>query len=139
LRARKGNKRLIIPNLIFISFTLFLLPLVFLGCSTTGTVGTGRPATSSWAEGTVTQDVDAPLSKVIQAAVLSLGALELNLTKTEIKKEAALIIGEYVDNQTIWIDLQSISELSTRLAIRVSLQGNREASYRILEKMQEFL
>lgn len=120
---------------------LFSLSFTLLGCATTGveTPAVYRSETSGWIDGKVAKDVDAPFSTAVQAAIQALRALELNITKTDIRKDVAQIFGEYVDNKTIWIDLRSISERSTHLEIRVSVKGNKEASYRILEQIQEYL
>lgn len=126
-------------SLIICSLFLFSLSFALLGCATTGTVVTRRPETSGWVDGKVSKDVDASFSKVVQAATLALEALQLNITKTDIGEDAAQIFGEYVDARTIWIDLWRISERSTHLEIRVSVKGNKEASCRILEKIQSFL
>jgi uncharacterized protein (DUF2062 family) len=123
-------------------FLLSSLSLTLLGCSTTETVTTiasQRSQASGWINGQVSQDLDATFSKVVPAALQALEALQLNITKTEIAKDAALIIGEYVDNKTIWIDLRRISERATHLEIRVSVQGNKEASFLILEKIKSIL
>jgi hypothetical protein len=141
VRAKKDKNTLSILSLISLGLFFSSLSLTLFGCATTQTetAAVYRSKTAGWIDGKVAQDVDAPLSKVIQVASLALRALELNITKTDIREDAAQIIGEYIDNKTIWIDLRSISELSTRLEIRVSVKGNKEASYRILKKIQEYL
>jgi len=121
------------------SLFLFSLFLSLWGCSTTGTVSTGKSDASAWVDGKVSQDLNVSFSKVVQAAILALEALELNITKTDIAKDTAQIIGEYIDAKTIWIDARRISERSTHLEIRVSVQGNKEASFQILDKIQSFL
>lgn len=123
-------------------FFLSSLSFTLLGCSTTETMRTSasqRPQASGWIDGKISQGLDAGFSRVVQSAIRALKALELNVTKTEITKDTALIIGEYLDSRTIWIDLRRISERSTQLGIRVSMQGDKEASLRILEKIESLL
>ena len=139
MNAEKSKNILIILFLVTGSLFLFSLSFSLLGCSTTDTAKIQRSETSAWVDGKVIQELDVSFSKVVQAAILALQALELNITKTDIAKDVAQIIGEYVDARTIWIDLRSISERSTHLEIRVSVKGNKEASLRILEKIQSFL
>lgn len=141
VKANKREKVLSIFFLIGAGLFLLSLPLILWGCATTGseTSDVNRPGASDWRDGQVAWDVEAALPKLVQAVIRALQALELNVTKTDIKKDKGLVIGEYVDNKTIWIDLRSTSEFSTHLEIRVSIQGNREASLRILEKIQEYL
>ncbi len=83
--------------------------------------------------------INAPLSKAVLAATQALKELELNVTKTEIGKDSAQIYGEYTDTKTIWINLRSFSEYSTQIEIQVGLEGNKEASNTILEKIRSLL
>lgn len=133
---------LIIRSLGILSFTFVLSSCSTAGVQAyrgSGAVAAHRLETSGWADGKAVRDVNAEFSQVVQAATQALEALRLNITKTDIAQDRAEIIGEYLDSRTIWIDLRSNSGHSTHLEIRVSVQGNKEASYRIMEKIQSFL
>lgn len=141
MKSGKSKNILRIFFLISAGLFLFSLSFILLGCATPTieTAAVGKTEALGWADGRVAEDLDVTLSKVAQAAIQALGALRLNITKTDIKEATALIIGEYLDSSTIWIDLRRISEQATHLEIRVSINGNKEASYGILEKMHSFL
>ena len=122
-----------------VSLFVFYLSFTLFDCISAGTALAREAKVATWADGKVSQDVEGLFSKVVQAVIQALEALQLNITKTTIGKDTAQIIGEYLDSRTIWIDLRRISQHSTHLEIRVSIKGNKEASYKIWQKIKSFL
>lgn len=92
-----------------------------------------------WVEGKLKQDLPASKSKAEAATTKALNALGINITKTISKEILAQIRAEYTDGRSVWIDIHRVSDNSSYIEIRVGASGDREASEKILSKIQSYL
>ena len=92
-----------------------------------------------WVKGKLEQDVNASLDKVHKASIAALKKLDLPAIKDASDKMTARIESEYSDGKHVWIDLNQISNTSTKLSIRVGTLGDEVRSRQILEKIMQYL
>ena len=92
-----------------------------------------------WVKGKLEQDVNASMSKVHQASVTALKKLELPIISDKKDKMTAKIESEYSDGKHVWVDLNQISNTSTKISIRVGTLGDEVRSRQILEKILHYL
>ena len=120
---------------------LVLLLLGIYGCVPLLVAGgvAGGAGTQTWLSGKLVQDVDAPFEKTMQAAESALGALNLGITSEVKKAKIAQIKSNYIDGETIWIDIHKISHSTCRVAVRVGAVPDQEAAVEILTKIKEYL
>jgi hypothetical protein len=126
--------------------TIVIIFLVFLSLYICGCVPlliasgvAGGVGTQTWLSGKLVQDVDAPFEKTIQAAESALGALNLDIASEVKKTRVTQIKSNYIDGETIWIDIHKISQSISRIAVRVGAVPDQEATVEILSKIKEYL
>ena len=85
------------------------------------------------------QVVDASFEKTIQASELALASLNLNIVKYTKKTDVAQIKSNYIDGETIWIDIHRFSHSTSRVEVRVGAIPDKEAAAKILDKIKEYL
>jgi hypothetical protein len=125
---------------IIIAF-LVLLSLNIYGCVPLLVAGgvAGGAGTQVWLSGKLVQDVDAPFEKSIQAAESALKSLDLNIVSEIKKARIAQIKSNYINGETIWIDIRKVSQSTSRIAVRVGAISDQEATVEILNKIKEYL
>jgi len=126
--------------------TVVIILLVFLSLNICGCVPllvaggvAGGAGTQTWLSGKLVQDVETPFEETIQAAKSALGALSLGITSEVRKARVAQIKSNYIDGETIWIDIHKITQSITRIAVRVGAVSDQEAAVEILSKIKEYL
>lgn len=92
-----------------------------------------------WVEGKLKQDMAASKSQVEAATTKALNALGISITKTVSKDILAQIRAKYTDGKDVWIDIHRVSDTTSYIEIRVGASGDREASEKILAKIQSCL
>ena len=110
------------------------VPLVLAGGAIAGGFGT-----AGWFRGKLTQEVDAPFEKSIQATKSALQALKLEIVKETKKTKVAQIMSEYTDGKPIWVDIRKVSESSSRIEVRVGVVSNKAAGRRVLDTIKKYL
>jgi hypothetical protein len=100
----------------------------------------GGAGTAVWLSGKLTQDVNAPFERTINAAKSALKSLKLELTKETLEQNVAQIIGKYSDGKTIWIDIRKLTEASSQIEVRVgAVNSDRIAAEKILKRIRQYL
>jgi hypothetical protein len=126
--------------LLLIFLTLFAInicgcvPLLVAGGAVAGGAGT-----AGWISGKLVQELDVPFEETFGAAKYTMNSLNLSISKEIKKTEVAQIKGNYIDGKTIWIDIFNVSPSASRVEVRVGAIPNREASYKILNKIKNYL
>ncbi|MFC1658862.1 DUF3568 family protein [Candidatus Omnitrophota bacterium] len=109
-------------------------PLLVAGGAVAGGAGT-----AGWISGKLVQELDAPLDKTFHAAKYALQSFNLVITKEIKKRDLAQIKGKYIDGKTIWIDIFQMSQATTKIALRVGAIPNKDATYKILDTIKQYL
>jgi hypothetical protein len=99
----------------------------------------GGAGTAVWISGKLVQDLEAPFEQVVQATKYTLDSLNLSISREIKKTEVAQIKGNYIDGKTIWIDIFKVSPSASRVEVRVGTIPNKEATYKIVDRIKEYL
>ncbi len=101
--------------------------------------GAGGVGTAVWLEGKLSQTVQAPYAKSVNAAKSAMRSLNLEVTKETKAEEVTQIKGKYTDGREIWIDIRPVTQTSSRIDIRVGAKGDKEAADKILKRIRGYL
>lgn len=115
------------------------LLLNFTGCVAVVAGVAGGAGTALWLEGKIKEELNAGIAKVVKATTSALKAMKLEITKTTVKDTVAQIMAKYTDGRTVWIDIKKISDQTSVIEIRVGMTGDKEASTKILNKIEKYL
>ena len=98
--------------------------------------GTG---TAAWLSGKLSQEVNASFEGSLKATKSALRSLRLNVTKETVKEDLAQVMSNYTDGKTIWIDINRVSRVTSRIEVRVGVAGDKEAADKILDRIRRYL
>ena len=121
---------------------LALFSLSLCGCAVALLAGgalVGGLGTAHWASGKLTQEVDVPYEKTIEASKSALESLGLDIVRVTKKKNIAQVMSKYTDRKTIWIDIHNVSQTVSRIQIRVGAISDKEAAQIILDRIKKYL
>ena len=124
----------VIPLIISV---LFLVNLY--GCVALLAGAAGGAGTATWLSRKITQEVNAPIDKALEASKSAFKSLKLDISKETIKDEVAQIIGKYTDGRTVWVDIHRLTQSTSRIEVRVGAWGDKEATREILDKILRYL
>ena len=119
--------------------SLLVLSATLCGCVTLIAGAAAGAGTAYWLSGKLVQDVNFPAARAIQATHNALDSLKLPVNKETTDAKITQIISKDKDGSTIWIDLKSATEASTKIEIRVGMKGNKEAEQKIMNKISGYL
>ena len=119
--------------------TVCLLLASVTGCVALVAGAAGGAGTATWLGGKLTQQVNASFEKTQQATKSALAALKMNVTKETVKDDVAQFVGDYSTGQSFWVDVRPVTSKESRLDVRVGIPGDKEASRKILDKIQAYL
>lgn len=92
-------------------------------------VGAGGYA---FVKGVLEYNFDANVSSVHKAAVASLKAHKVLIMEDELNKHSAKITGDFEDGQGVKIEIEALTERSSKIKIRVGVIGDEKRSESIL-------
>ena len=123
---------------------IFLIPFTINVCGcvpllVAGGAVAGGAGTAVWISGKLVQELDVPFEETVAAAKYTMSSLNLSISKEIKKTDVAQIKGNYIDGKTIWIDIFNVSPSASRVEVRVGAIPNKEASYKILNKIKNYL
>ena len=95
--------------------------------------------TAAWLSGKLTQEVDASVEEVFAASKKALTSLNLTITGQTLKDDVSQVMGLDVDQQTIWVDAHKISEMRSRIEVRVGAISDKETARKILDRILRYL
>src|ERR1035437_9339157 len=96
-----------------------MLMLNLSGCFLFVAGGAGGAGTAIWLSGKLAQEFHAPYPQTIEATKRALKSLNLEATKETREEKITQIKSIYSDGREIWIDINKISDNSTRVEVRV--------------------
>lgn len=115
-----------------------VLAIQLCGCALLlgATVGAGGVV---WAKGRLQQEFDVPFDRIHKATISGLKRLELPIIIERKDKMTAKVESKFADGTNVWVDMDYITEHSTRIVIRVGVLGDQERSQKILESIKRYL
>lgn len=107
------------------------------GCATLVIGAVGGAGTAFWLSGKLSDTIDAPRDKVVEATKEALKSLKMDIRKEAVAKDVTQIISAYKDGSETWIDIRPVTSKSTKIEIRVGIRGNKIASQEILDRINK--
>lgn len=92
-----------------------------------------------WSSMKLTKQFNKPYDRTIKAVETALSSLEMKIRKETKTKAITQIRSRYTDGKDVWIDIRPMTEVYTRVDVRVGVIGDKEASIKILEKIDSYL
>lgn len=121
-------------------FFVGLLLMNVCGCVALLAGATAGAGTAVWLSGKLTQEVNAPFDRTVKAAKSALKSLRLEITKETTEQNVAQIMSKYTDGKTIWVDIRKITQMSSKIDIRVgAVSTDKEAADKILKRIMRYL
>lgn len=118
---------------------LALLLISTYGCVALVAGAAGGAGTVVWLSGKLSQELNASLPKSLEAAKSAMRSLDLDITRETVKDDVAQLTGDYYDSRPIWIDIHRLSDMSSRIEVRVGAPGDKEAARKILNQIRQYL
>ena len=122
---------------VFVISVLFLVNIY--GCLAVMAGAAGGAGTAMWMSGKMSQEFRATQSQCVSAVKSALKAFSLDIEKETVKKDVAQIISKYTDGKTIWIDIHRITKTSQRIDVRVGASSDKEAAFKIMQRIERNL
>ena len=116
---------------------LFLVNMY--GCIALLAGAAGGAGTAMWLSGKLSQEVNATFERAVKAARNGLGSLDFKITKETTKDNVAQLISNYTDGRTIWVDVRRITDVSSRIEVRVGASSDKAAARKILDRILKYL
>jgi predicted RNA binding protein with dsRBD fold (UPF0201 family) len=121
-----------------------LIVIIFLaslcGCVAVVAGAAGGAGTSVWLSEKMSQTMNASYDRTLKATRSALKSLKLEITKETIEKDITQVMSKYTDGKTIWIDIRKVTDISSKVDVRVgAVNGDEEASAKILKKIQNYI
>jgi Protein of unknown function (DUF3568) len=118
----------------------FMMMMNLTGCFLLVAGVAGGAGTAIWLSGKLTQEFHYPYQQTIEATKLALKSLNLEVVKETREEKVAQIKSTYSDGKEMWIDINKVTDNSTRVEVRVgSVNSDKEAASAVLKKIQEYL
>jgi hypothetical protein len=119
--------------------SVFLL-LNLCGCFALFAGAVGGAGTAVWLSGKLTQQFNASYARTVSATESALKSLSLEIVKEEKEANVTAFRSKYTDGKEIWIDVKRITEVSTKVEVRVgAVNPDKEACNKILNRIKESL
>lgn len=121
----------------------FFIAVIFLmnlyGCFALFAGAAAGAGTAGWLSGKLSQAVQAPYERAINATKSALKSLKLEVTKETRTENVTQIRSKYTDAREVWIDIRRVSDTSSKVEVRVGVVGDKEASDVILKRIIRYL
>lgn len=95
----------------------------------------GGAGTAVWLSRKMTQEVNASFEDSLAASKAALKSMGFKVNKETVTKKVAQIKSEYSDGRVIWIDIRRLTQLSSRIEVRVGAKGDKEAALEVLNEI----
>lgn len=109
------------------------------GCVAVLAGAAGGAGTAAWLSGKLSQEVNVPFNRALNATKSGLKSLSFKITKETREEKVAQVMSNYMDGRTVWIDIHRVSESISRIEVRVGARGDKEAARKILDRITRYL
>jgi hypothetical protein len=117
-----------------------MLMLNLCGCFALFAGVAGGAGTAVWLSGKLTQEFHATYPTTVDATKAALQSLNLQVIKESQEDNITQIKATYTDGKEMWIDIHRVSDVSTKVEVRVgALSPDKAAAGLVLKKIQSFL
>ena len=109
------------------------------GCIALLAGAAGGAGTAAWLSGKLSQDVNAPYERTIDAAKAALKSLKFEVAKETHEQAVTQLKSYYTDGKDIWIDIRRISNSTSKVEVRVGMMSDKDAADMILKRIIRYL
>lgn len=109
------------------------------GCVALVAGAAGSAGTAMWLSGKLTQEVQSPYGRAVEAAKSALKSLKLEINKETRAQTLTQLKSKYTNGKEVWIDVRKITDNLSRLEVRVGIVSDRAAAAQILKKIVQYL
>lgn len=121
---------------------LMVIVSLAMGCSGCVALLVGAAAGAggvAYVQGGLEKNVDHSVAQAYKASLAALKSLDMFVTSKEQDPHSAKIKAEASDGKSVTIDIESLTERSSKIKIRVGIMGDQERSQIILNAIQRRL
>jgi hypothetical protein len=99
----------------------------------------GGAGTAVWLSGKLVEEENAPLDRSYDASKRALGSFNYPIDKDTRKADVAQLVAKHTDGRMIWVDVHRISDVRSRISVRVGAKGDQEAARALLDRIKSNL
>ena len=122
-----------------VSITLFLCVIFICGCVPIIIGAAARVGGYTWMNGAMEKDYYVSSKNLHSATLKGLKDMGVKIREDKKDKHFAKIIAEFADGKSIKINIQGVTERSSKIKVRVGLMGNKIRSEMVLNAVQKYL
>ena len=106
------------------------------GCIALAVGAVGGAAGVTFAKGKLTDKLDAPVAQVHAAVVMALEEQALPIHEDDFDGSSAKLKSKTLEDKTIWINIETITPMSSKITIRVGATGDHPRSINLLDRIK---
>jgi len=100
----------------------------------------GGAGTAVWLSDKLSEQVNVPYGRAIEAARKGLRTLNLIIDKETKNKDVTQFLAKYTDGKQVWVDVRPITEQSTKIEVRVgAVHPDKEAADKIMKQIMRYM
>lgn len=117
---------------------LFITTLFFLAGCVPLVVGAAAGAGGyAWVQGKLVKEFEIPASRLHDETIDALKKLEMPVLEDESDRLTAKIRSEFSDGEKVTIDIEAVTEHTSKIEIRIGILGNRDRSQMIYDAVRK--
>jgi len=124
---------------LYVMIILLFSTLSFSGCVALAVGAAAGAGSVGYAQGSLQQNFDHTITQLHKASLAAFKSLNIVKGDNELNRHSSYIKGVFEDGKKVKIDIQSLTERSSRLKIRVGLFGDKTISQMILNAINNKL
>jgi hypothetical protein len=91
----------------------------------------------AWVKGALVKDFDVPALELHKATISALKDLKVDITEDKSDRLSALVNGKFADGNKIVINIEAMTERTSRIKIRVGIIGDKDRSEMIYNAIKK--
>ena len=92
-----------------------------------------------WVKGALEQNLNATAEKVHDATTKALNSQKLTIVLDQADRLKAKVVAEFSDGQNVTVEINALTEKTTKIQIRVGILGDKAKSELILNTIKRYL
>ena len=122
-----------------VSVTLFLCVMFVCGCIPLIIGAAAGVGGYTWINGAMEKDYYVSLERLRSATLKGLKDMGVKISENKVDKHFAKIVAEFADGKSVSVNIEGVTERSSKIKVRVGLMGNKTRSEMILNAVQKYL
>jgi len=93
----------------------------------------------AYVRGALQKNVDSTVKKIHSSSLKALKGLDIFVTDDELNVHSAKVNGEYADGKRVIVDIEALTERSSKIKVRVGTWGDKDRSLVIIGAIEKQL